>query len=1499
MSFKNKIYQLKSPRDASFSSRDFALTPVASFDTYYIVKAKFLTTLSAISFVWVAHPIASAATVIKDASGTDLNASASWGGISPTAADVASWTSTSLTSGLTLGADVTWLGISFNGASAAVDVAGSGKLTLGASGIDMKTAGVDAAIANPIELSAAQTWAVATGRMLQSAGQISGTTALTVGAPAPTANYSGYLSAAAGTPTTVFPNTSLASIVNAGGIMNGGWIGGSKTTTTYFFTNNGTTATYQLQFYDGTSFTKVAKVQLTQSGPDVVAYQVYAKYKSGNLLGQNFDNITSDGAPPVGSGGYGVESTSAVLGSSPSGIIVLSGNNTFTAPVNVTSGTLRAGSTTAFGNNAAVTLNNSSGVTLDLNNFSNSIGSLSGGGSLGGTLLLGSATLTVGGDNTSPAGFLGTITGPTGSLVKTGTGTLSLSPTTSNVPSIVISSGTISTANGNFGTASIVLGDSNTAASPTALLTTGASINQPITVGADGTGTATIGGTAGGGNTVFGGLITLNRPTTLTAGSTDRTTYTGNIAGNVGTLTITGGRRTVFDLPTKTFAGNIVVTGTGTTFQTGVASGTEHVPNTASVQVDAGTFFKLAGAGNGIETIDALSGSGTVRRHEGVAGTQTLVIGSANGSATFSGILENGAGPLALTKSGTGTQTLTGINTYTGATAINAGTLKLGTGGSINNSASILVSAGALFDAADTSFTLGTAKTLIAGDNNSAADITGSLTSEGIIRPGGNNALGIISGLTNLTLGGTLDWDRSANSTASDSFAINGSLTISPGFIFNPSAVGFPIGGAKTYTIVSGLTTPLTTTDIENLALLPVDYAWDTTDATALKITHTQPGANLVWKGNISATWDTAATNWNNGSPGAVYADGDYCTFDDSAAEKSIEIPADVSPGAILVNNSFGNDITFTSDGGLGIVGTAPLIKSGTGKLVLLSSNIYTGGTTLSEGTISFDNGSLSTSGPILLDGGTLQWVLGNSQDLSANITFVNGKTPVFDTNDNDVIFATGIGNSSSSGIKKIGLGSLTLSGTGTYTGATEILQGTLSAGSNTALGSSTILIGTSADDAAIMLSNRADISNNVTVSASGSGDVIIGATNTGSGANAATYLGTITLNRPTIFSGEVLSDRLAFDGKITGNAGTLTFIGGSRTTLFNTTNDFVGTILITGGGTVLQASVGTTAEVIPNATDVSITDGGTLQLSSSSGAETIDSLNGDASSFVQTHNTGIYGSGLIIGSDNGDGTFAGVMRDGGTNNPLSLTKTGTGTQVLSGFNVNTGNTIVTDGTLELVDNAALTFRITNTTSNTLTGSDTVVLNGNFAINVSAFNLTTPQSWVLENADSLLGAYGATFQVVTPQGTSWEDAGSDTWTLEQGNYLWTFVETTGTLSVAVSPYGQWALANASGQAANLDHDNDGMNNALEFFMGATGNSFTPNPAPNATNIITWPKDANYSGTYGVDYFVETSNNLIDWTPITSPNVTINANTLQYTLPSNASPIFTRLKVIIP
>ena len=80
-------------------------------------------------------------------------------------------------------------------------------------------------------------------------------------------------------------------------------------------------------------------------------------------------------------------SGTGTLASIGSATLILSGTNTYTGATIVSGGTLQAGATSAFGSNSAVTLANTAGVTLNLNNFSNTIGSLNGGGTTGGNVL--------------------------------------------------------------------------------------------------------------------------------------------------------------------------------------------------------------------------------------------------------------------------------------------------------------------------------------------------------------------------------------------------------------------------------------------------------------------------------------------------------------------------------------------------------------------------------------------------------------------------------------------------------------------------------------------------------------------------------------------------------------------------------------------------------------------------------------------------------------------------------------------------------------------------------------------------------------------------------------------------------------------------------------------------------------------------------------------------------------------------------------------------------
>jgi hypothetical protein len=96
----------------------------------------------------------------------------------------------------------------------------------------------------------------------------------------------------------------------------------------------------------------------------------------------------------------------------------------------------------------------------------------------------------------------------------------------------------------------------------------------------------------------------------------------------------------------------------------------------------------------------------------------------------------------------------------------------------------------------------------------------------------------------------------------------------------------------------------------------------------------------------------------------------------------------------------------------------------------------------------------------------------------------------------------------------------------------------------------------------------------------------------------------------------------------------------------------------------------------------------------------------------------------------------------------------------------------------------------------------------------------------LENVPSL-AAYGANFQVVTG-GTAWTATG-DVWTKTVGSQLYSFDETTGTLTLTAasgSTYASWISGfSLPGSPADADPDNDGIDNALEMILGgnpATG-----------------------------------------------------------------------------
>jgi len=105
------------------------------------------------------------------------------------------------------------------------------------------------------------------------------------------------------------------------------------------------------------------------------------------------------------------------------------------------------------------------------------------------------------------------------------------------------------------------------------------------------------------------------------------------------------------------------------------------------------TTFTLGGLiGNG--NLAATGGIiGNVSNHNSVYPSVTaLTLNPGTGASySYSGVIANGATNMTLTKTGAGTQTLSGANTYTGKTTVNAGTLKLGANNVIPNTSNVSI----------------------------------------------------------------------------------------------------------------------------------------------------------------------------------------------------------------------------------------------------------------------------------------------------------------------------------------------------------------------------------------------------------------------------------------------------------------------------------------------------------------------------------------------------------------------------------------------------------------------------------------------------------------------------------------------------------------------------------------------------------------------------------------------------------------------------------------
>ena len=183
------------------------------------------------------------------------------------------------------------------------------------------------------------------------------------------------------------------------------------------------------------------------------------------------------------------------------------------------------------------------------------------------------------------------------------------------------------------------------------------------------------GGTGGSQNTILTGTITLNSNGGVGGDPSNALTIQGQITG-AGTLYkdifngINGGNVVTLSNTSNNYQGGTVIN--NGTLKQGAAGVIPSGPGKGDLTINAGTFD----LGGFDAAVNGLGGAGTVT-NSGLSGGNVLTVGNAGASSSFFGVIQDGTAPVSLTKTGSGTLVLAGNNTYSGATVINAGTVKL------------------------------------------------------------------------------------------------------------------------------------------------------------------------------------------------------------------------------------------------------------------------------------------------------------------------------------------------------------------------------------------------------------------------------------------------------------------------------------------------------------------------------------------------------------------------------------------------------------------------------------------------------------------------------------------------------------------------------------------------------------------------------------------------------------------------------------------------------
>ncbi len=945
------------------------------------------------------------------------------------------------------------------------------------------------------------------------------------------------------------------------------------------------------------------------------------------------------------------------------------------------------------------------GTTLELGSSAFTITELDGAGTVE-SLASVAATLTVGSGTFS--GIIENGLAPSLELVENGPGTLILSGTnTYSGGTVIQSGGTLSvSSDSNLGAVSggsrnIVLNGGTLQA------TTGFTLNSNRVIA--------LGPQSGG----SGGTISVNPQQTLTFGGK----ITNNGGGSVSdSLTLTGGGTVVLS-GSNNYVGTTSIQ-SGSTLSVSNDNNLGSVPNGAtpgSIVINGGTLEATA--------------TFSLNNNRGIAvgpSSGSTILVSSGKTLTYGGIVaNNGSGAAGLTLAGGGMLMLTRANTYSGTTTISSSTLELASGGTLATSA--ITDNGSLVFNNETT----TASYPING--------TGAVTVQngGTVTLSNNN--NSYSGGTTISGGSsTLSVGSDANLGAVPSSAMAGNIVLSggtlkatAGFTLNNNrgiALG-PNGGGGTISVTPGNTLTyggivanngsgsdrLTLAGGGTLVLSGANaYSGGTIISAGTLQVGNGSAASSLGTGSVtdngSLIFDLAASS--SATVGAISGTGsltqegsgstlvltgaDTYTGTTTISAGSLQVGTGGSAGSLAAGPVLDNgSLVFDEPAGTSsttvqnaVSGTGSLSQEGSGNtIVLTGANSYTGGTTISSGTLQLGSSIALGSGTVTVDGGTLD--INSISPTVAGLALeggsVIGTTGVL-TSTSTYQLESGSISADLSGSMGLSVpsngpaGTVTLSGANNYTGGIYVGQGTLTLASDTATGgTSGITVNSGAT-----LDVQANLAASIPIDVKGSGEL---ETSTGDG----TVGGSVTLEGFGVKLGG--AGTLDVAGQIADNGFGVAIVG-PGTVVFGAANSVTGTATIDGGVLSISDPSNLGAPLSSRIPNSVVIDGGTLLATSTFAF--------DPKRGIELGGNGQ--SGEIDVASSQTLTYAGQISDGSSGDQLIVgdaARQNTGTLVLSGANTYTGGTTI---------NASLVYPIasgqTLTLANPIAGSGTLTFQG-------------------------------------------------------------------------------------------------------------------------------------------------------------------------------------------